>query len=202
VAANQRLLKNVHQALVVGRTKVENRRIAVAAVNFAALPRLSLGEAQAQMQAMATLGDLIAGTHRRPELIRAATEQLEAITATGSCLHDSFGDVAPIVRLAWAETLSEFDRPAPLHSLAALPQWAEVPAELRRTLQSFVDFLFAQVDGNNGDARDAINEFVRVCLLMAAHSPVDRIIPARLVEPAPARIAGRPAPALDVHPGP
>ena len=198
VAANQRLLKSVHQALLVGRSKVESRRTAVAAVNFALLPRLTLGEVQSQLQAMATLGDLIAGTHRRPEITRAATEQLEAIAATGSCLHDSFGDVAPIVRLAWAETLSEFDRPAPLHSLAALPRWAEVPAELRRTLQSFVDYLFAQVDAGNDDARDAMNEFVRVCLLMAAHSPVDRIIPARLVEPAPARVGGRLSLALDI----
>ena len=198
VAANQRLLKSVHHALLVGRSKVESRRTAVAAVNFALLPRLTLGEVQSQLQAMATLGDLIAGTHRRPEITRAATEQLEAIAATGSCLHDSFGDVAPIVRLAWAETLSEFDRPAPLHSLAALPRWAEVPAELRRTLQSFVDYLFAQVDAGNDDARDAMNEFVRVCLLMAAHSPVDRIIPARLVEPAPARVGGRLSLALDI----
>ncbi len=198
VAAHQRLLRSVHQALLVGRTKIESRRTAVAAVNFALVSRLTLGEAQTQLQAMATLGDLIAGTHRRPEITRAATEQLEAIAATGSCLHDSFGEVAPIVRLAWAETLSEFDRPAPLHSLAALPNWAEVPPELRRTLQSFVDFLFAQVDPNNGDARDAMNEFVRVCLLMAAHSPVDRIIPARLVEPVPARVGGKLSLALDI----
>ena len=43
-----------------------------------------------------------------------------------------------------------------------------------------------------------MNEFVRVCILMAAHAPVDRIIPARLIEPAPARVGGRLSLALDV----
>ncbi len=199
ISANKSFLGSVHQALAVGRTKVESRRTAVASINFTHLPGLTLGEAQTQLKAIATLGDLIAGTHRKPEIARAATEQLEAIAATGGCLQESFGEVAPIVRLAWAETLSEFDRPAPLHSLAALPRWSEVPPDLRRTQQSLVDFLFAQIDSQNEDARDAINEFIRVCLLMAAHSPVDRIIPARLVEPAPARIGGRLPLALDIR---
>jgi hypothetical protein len=40
---------------------------------------------------------------------------------------------------------------------------------------------------------------VRICLLMAAHSPVDRLIPAQLVAPAPARIGGRLFLTLDVQ---
>ncbi|MCJ2186504.1 hypothetical protein, partial [Novosphingobium beihaiensis] len=198
VSGQQVFLRSVQQALMIGRRKIESRRTAISALSFAAMPRLTLAEAQSQVKAMATLGDLITGTHSKPVITRAATELLEAIAATGGCLQDSFGDVPPIVRLAWAEMLSEFDQPAPLQSLAALPRWAEVPAELRRALQGFVDFLFAQIDTGNEDARDAINEYVRVCLLMAAHAPVDRIIPARLVEPAPARIGGRLSLALDI----
>lgn len=198
VSSSQRFLGSVHQAIAVGRQKVESRRIAVSALNLAILPQLTLAQAQTQVKAVATLGDLLTGTHNKPDISRAANELLEAVAGTGSCLQESFGEVAPAVRLAWAETLSEFDRPAPLHSLSALPRWSEVPAQLRRTLQSFVDFLFAQVDFQNEDARDAMNEFVRVCLLMAAHAPVDKIIPARLVEPAPARVGSRLTLALDV----
>src|SRR5690606_16324000 len=44
----------------------------------------------------------------------------------------------------------------------------------------------------------AVSEYVRVCLLMAAHAPVDKIIPARLVEPAPAKVGTRLTLALDV----
>jgi hypothetical protein len=66
------------------------------------------------------------------------------------------------------------------------------------TLQSFVDWLFRRIDRANEEASDAINELVRICLLMAAHAPVDRIIPAQLVEPAPARVGGRLQLALDI----
>ena len=62
---------------------------------------------------------------------------------------------------------------------------------MRRTQQGFVDWLLAQVDGDVAPAVTAINELVRICLLMAAHAPVDRIIPARLIAPAPGRIGGR-----------
>lgn len=198
VSSQQRFVVAVHQALAVGRQKIADHRGAIATVNLALLPQLSLVQGQSQVKAMATLGDLLVGTHGKPEITRAAIDLLAAITDTGGCLLDNFGSVAPIVRLAWAETLSEFDRPAPLYSLVALPQWSQVPAELRRTLQGLVDFVFAQVDIQNEDARDAMNEYVRVCLLMAAHAPVDRIIPARLVEPAPAKVGARLSLAIDV----
>src|SRR5690606_12150746 len=107
------------------RQKVDMRRTAVSGLNLAILPQLTLAQAQTQAKAIATLGDLITGTHNKPEITRAATELLEAIAGTGGCLQESFGEVAPVVRLAWAETLSEFDRPAPLHSLSALPRWSE-----------------------------------------------------------------------------
>jgi hypothetical protein len=102
------------------------------------------------------------------------------------------------VRLGWAEALSEFSQAAPLQSLAGLPGWSEVPVELRRSLQSFVDWLFAQIDQGQAQAVDAINELVRICLLMAAQAPVDKLIPAQLVAPAPARIGGRIVLALDI----
>jgi len=101
------------------------------------------------------------------------------------------------VRLEWAETLSEFDQPAPLRSLADLPRWGEQPLELRRKQQGLVDWLFARIDRSVAAAEGAMNELVRVCLLMAAHAPVDRIVPARLIAPVPVRIGNRLDLALD-----
>lgn len=198
VVAQTKFLKGVQGAMVAGRRIVETRRSAVATLDVARIPLLSLKEAHAQLGAMATIGDLIAGTHRQPALTRAATDEIEAITQIASCLNESFGEVAPIIRLGWAESLSEFDRPAPLANLAGLPGWAEVPNELRRTLQSFVDWLFSRIDRSEQAAQDAINELVRICLLMAAHSPVDKIIPAHLVAPAPAKLGSKLFLALDI----
>jgi hypothetical protein len=86
----------------------------------------------------------------------------------------------------------------PLANLAGLPGWAEVPTELRRTLQQFVDWLFSRINRSERAADDAINELVRICLLMSAHSPVDKIIPAHLVAPAPAKLGSKLFLALDI----
>jgi hypothetical protein len=187
VSSPSKFVRGVQSAMVARRQAVEDRRIAVAALDISRIPLLTLNEAQAHISAMGTIGDLIAGTNRQPALIRAASDEIAAITEIAGCLHEYFGDIAPIVRLGWAETLSEFDRPAPLDKLAGLPGWIEVPLELRRTLQGLVDWLFSRIDRSQQPAEDAINELVRVCLLMAAQSPVDQIIPAHLVAPAPAK---------------
>jgi hypothetical protein len=73
-----------------------------------------------------------------------------------------------------------------------------VPLADRRTLQGFVDWLFARIDRSQQEAVNAINELVRIALLMSAHAPVDAIIPARLVAPAPAVLGTRFQLALDI----
>lgn len=186
-----RFLRGVHQALVTQRRVAEQRRLAVAQVNLAALHNLSLVQAQVQIRETASLADLIGGRHRQPSLTRMASDEIEAIGQVAGCLHAAFGEVAPVIRLGWAEILSEYDRPAALESLAGLPDWAEVPMELRRTLDGFVDWLFGRIDRSIPEAHGAVNELVRIAMLMASHAPVDRIVPARLVVPAPARIGTR-----------
>ncbi|HET9638541.1 MAG TPA: hypothetical protein VFP12_04970 [Allosphingosinicella sp.] len=186
-----KLLRGVHQALVAQRRVVEQRRLAVAQVNLAALHTLSLIQAQVQIRETASLADLIGGRHRQPGLTRLASDEMEAIGQVAGCLHAAFGEVAPVIRLGWAEILSEYDRPASLESLAGLPDWAEVPMELRRNLDGFVDWLFGRIDRAIPEAWSAVNELVRIAMLMASHAPVDRIVPARLVAPVPARIGTR-----------
>ena len=198
VSAKSRYLAGVQNALVAGRRVVEQRRLAVAQFDLIRIAALSLAEAQVHLTQASTIGDLVAGTHRQPALTKAALDEIDAITTIAGCLHESFGEVGAAVRLGWAETLSAFDQPAPLQNLAGLPGWGEVPVELRRSLQGFVDWLFGRIDRQNAAAHDAINELIRVCLLMAAHAPVDKIIPAHLIAPAPARIGTRLMLSLDI----
>jgi hypothetical protein len=193
-----KVVRGVQQALAVQRLVVEERRSMVSQINLSALPSLSLAQAHVQIRETASLADLIGGRHRQPTLTRMAGEEMEGIAQVAGCLHSGFGEVAPAIRLGWAEILSEFDRPAPLASLAGLPGWPEVPLELKRTLQSFVDWLFQRIDRTNQQAMNAMNELVRIAVLMAAHAPVDRVIPARLVAPVPARVGGRFELALDI----
>jgi len=189
---------SVYNALMAQRRLVEERRAMVAQLNLQALNTLSLAQTHIQLRESACLGDFIDGRHRQPLLTRLASEEMEGIGQVAGCLHSSFGEVAPAIRLGWAELLSEFDRPAPLQSLAGLPGWPEVPMELRRTLQGFVDWLFHRIDRNNEKAKSALNELVRIAMLMAAEAPVDRIIPAQLVAPAPAKVGNRFQLALDI----
>ncbi|MGA9582584.1 MAG: hypothetical protein WBR13_11525 [Allosphingosinicella sp.] len=191
VGVAPKFLRGVQQALVAQRRVAEERRLAVAQLNLAALHSLSLLQAQVQIRETASLADLIGGRHRQPSLTKLASHEMEAIGEVAGCLHAAFAEVAPAVRLGWAEILSEFDRPAPLESLAGLPDWAEVPMELRRTLDGLVDWLFARIDRDVPEAWNAVNELVRITMLMASHAPVDRIVPARLVAPVQARIGAR-----------
>jgi hypothetical protein len=198
VTASNRFVKGVQHAMIATRQIVESRRISAANLDVSRIPILSLGEAQAQLSSMATIGDIITGAHRQPALSRAASDEISSIASIAACLHERFGEVAPAVRLGWAEVLSEFDRPTPLASLIALPGWPDVPVDLRRTLQGLVDWLFGQIDRSQSAAHDAINELVRICILMAAHSPVDKIIPAHLVAPIPAKLGSKLFLTLDV----
>ena len=198
VNAQSRYLAGVQNALVAGRRVVEQRRIMVAQFDLIKIAALSLAEAQTHLTQASTIGDLVTGTHRQPALTKAALDEIDAITTIAGCLHESFGEVGAAVRLGWAEILSAFDQPAPLQNLAGLPGWGEVPVELRRNLQGFVDWLFGRIDRQNSAAHDAINELIRVCLLMAAHAPVDKIIPAHLIAPAPAKIGTRLMLSLDI----
>ncbi len=198
IAKQHRLRYAAQQAMVSQQRRIQARRSSVAMFNFAAVAQLSLAQAHLQYREIATLGDLLTGTHRRRRLTARATELYEGISAIAACMHESFGEVKPIIRLGWAEILSEYDDPAPLRELAGLPRWAEVPMEQRRALQGFVDWLYARIDEDNNEAAEAINELIRICILLAAEAPVDQIIPARLVKPVPARIGGRLQLALDI----
>ncbi|HEY1606390.1 MAG TPA: hypothetical protein VGF77_12425 [Allosphingosinicella sp.] len=198
IAAAPKLLRGVQSAMAVQYQQIANRRAAVAQLSRAGVSSLSLAQAQVQISETSSLGDLISGRARQPNLTQLAQNEITGIGQIAACLHASFAEVAPVVRLGWADMLSEFDQPAPLRNLAGLPGWGDLTLTQRRTLQEFVDWLFSRIDSAQQQAVDAINELVRIALLMAADSPVDKLIPAQLVAPAPATIRGRFMLALDI----
>jgi hypothetical protein len=173
-------------------------RVQVAQLDLTAFARLSLLQLHTTVREASTLGDLIDGEHRNAQLTRAANTTLSGIGEIAACLHAEFAEVPPIVRLGWAEVLSEFDQPADLHLLGSLPDWASASRESRRSLQGLVDWLFGQIDRDNALASAMMNDLVRIALLLAAHAPVRKLIPARLLTDAPARIGSRLQLAVDV----
>lgn len=194
-----RFLSAVYAAIAAQREVMDRRRQYAAQLDYSVLQSVNLLIARQTVIEAASMADLIAGDHNRPVLARMAATEIESIGQIAGCLHESFAEVPPVIRMEWAEMLSAFDNPAPLHRLAGLPDWSTLPLETRRTQQGFVDWLFSRIDRSITDAESAMNELIRVCLLMAAHAPVDRLIPARLVAPAPARLGASLDLALDAR---
>jgi len=104
-----------------------------------------------------------------------------------TCLHAEFAAVTPAIRLLWIERFSQFDRPAQLRDLTVLPQYGRLERDDRRRLQEFADWLFARVKKSEGDALTLVNDLVRLCLLLASHAPVNRIIAGHIPRPTPVR---------------
>jgi len=135
----------------------------------------------------AAVGDLIAGRHGSQEVSTAAAGELEQIGQVATCLHAEFAAVPPAIRLAWIERFSQFDRPALLRDLTVLPQYGRLDRQTRRRFQEFVDWLFGRVKPAERDAINLINDLVRLCLLLASHAPVNRIIAGHVPRPTPVR---------------
>jgi hypothetical protein len=117
----------------------------------------------------------------------AAAAELEQIGQVATCLHAEFAAVPASTRLAWIERFSQFDRPAALRDLTVLPQYARLDRQTRRRLQEFADWLFGRVDPAERDAANLVNDLVRLCLLLASHAPVNRIIAGHVPAPTPVR---------------
>jgi hypothetical protein len=131
----------------------------------------------------ASVGDLISDRHGSREVSAAATGELELIGRVATCLHAEFAAVMPAIRLEWIERFSQFDRPALLRNLTALPQYGKLDRAMRRRMQELVDWLFGRIDASERDAVNLMNDLVRLCLLLASHAPVGRIIAGHVPRP-------------------
>lgn len=198
-AASGPMLAAVARTTSAQATVLARFRQATLQLDVGAIRAMDLSTLHVALVERGSLADLIAGDHNRPDLAHAAAVELQQLGQVAGCLYDAFGEALPAIRLGWAEILSEYDQPAPLADLGGLPRWGELPLELRRTQQGLVDYLFSRIDRSRDEAEAAMNELVRVCLLMASHAPVDRVIPTRLVAPVPARPGARLDLAVDIR---
>lgn len=152
-------------------------------------------QALLQVQQVVAIRDIVAvAPSSHPVTLRAAG-LLDDIAGVAACLHDALCQTPAALRLHWAERFSQLDAPVSLRQLSTLPGFGRLspgtgstdsldPIAWRR-MQALVDWLFAQVIDEPVPVR-AIDDLVRVCVLLSAHAPVKRIVSARLRRPVPA----------------
>lgn len=177
--------------LIGAMSSITLRQQAVVSQDRAVATTLDLGRIQGltwqgmrnQATQVVSLGDLIDGEHGRHEVSRRAAQAFEDIGRITSCLHAAFSAVLPSIRLDWAETLSQFDASPSLRRLGALARWGEIPYVERHRMQALADWLFSRVNALEPRAESLMNDVVRMCLLLASHAPVGRIVAGRLPRP-------------------
>ena len=168
--------------------RVATRQVQALAPRIAAIQAINVGSLAAntwqgiftQVAPAISLADLADGAHGRSDVAARAAQELADIASVVTCLHAGFSGVPAVLRLQWAETMSEFDAAPNLRNLASLSRWAEIDLEDRRSMQAMADWLFAQVDTTQAAAASLMNDVVRMCLLLASDAPVDRIIAGRM----------------------
>jgi hypothetical protein len=156
-------------------------------LDVARLAGLSWKGVRAEAAKVVSLGDLMEGEHGQGAVARNAAAFFERFGRICGCLHAAFSDVPPALRLDWSETLSQFDDTPNLRNLSTLSRWSEIDYAVRRRLQGLADWLFDQVDPREGRAQALVSDVVRMCLLLASHAPVGRIIAGRVPRPVTAR---------------
>lgn len=159
-----------------------------ATLNFGAIQVKSWSGHVRDVEEHVALGDIIDGRHANGKLAADAATELGQIQQVATCLHAEFASVPPAVRLNWVERYSEFDAAGSFRDLTHLPEFGRLERHARRRLQAFTDWLFSRVAGNENGAEALINDLVRLCLLLASHAPVDRIITGHLPRLTPVRI--------------
>lgn len=183
---------------VVGTSKLGDaiaslaqRQAAALAPRFAAVQNLGVASLasgtwqgiRAQAEPVVSFADLAEGGHGRPDVARAAAAEMENFRSIVACLHAEFSATPALLRLEWADTLSEFDAAPNLRNLGNLARWTEIAYLDRRQMQAYVDWLFAQIPVAQPQAVALINDVVRMCLLLACHAPVGRIVAGHMARP-------------------
>jgi len=184
VAMPQNKVANAVMRVAARQADLLSPRVeAIQRLNLAGLAAATWQGVRSQATQLVSLGDLIDGAHGRSQVARQAADEFDRIGHIAACLHAEFSGVLPSIRLDWAETLSEFDAAPNLRNLGSLARWSEIGYIDRRQMQSYVDWLFAQIDPRQTQGESMMNDVVRMCLLLASHAPVDRIIAGRMKHP-------------------
>ena len=199
-AVATRLVGAVAQVLARQAAPVAARTAALAGVSVAQAATLTWKGLRTRVQEVVSFGDLIDGDHGRGEVARLAAAAFAAIGRICACLHAEFSGVLPSIRLDWAELLSQYDDPPNLRRLGNLPRWNEIDPTDRRQMQAYADWLYDQVDPLRPGAESLASDLIRMCLLLASHAPVGRIVAGRLPRPVPGVRPGTRIPLVALEP--
>lgn len=134
-------------------------------------------------ESLVSLADLIEMGKGHSKLGRKAIEIMENLEDVAVCLYHLCNELEPAIRLKWANLISIYDKPVDLRHLERLPYFEKIGFTFRRDLQNMVDWLFSQVDTSIDQARQTMNDLVRVCILLASHAPVSTIVNGYANEP-------------------
>ncbi|MFN8468430.1 MAG: hypothetical protein U0X20_22925 [Caldilineaceae bacterium] len=178
-AAASRVADGLTRAFQAQEQSIRQGQAELAALNLSDLAGLSWRNVRDRCRRVITIGDLIDANHGNSQVSQRAANALDNIAHVATCLYTEVSMVPGLLRLQWAELLSQYDAPVGLRNLGNLPGWGqqqEPDSRDRREMQSLVDWLFARIDLQEPDAVGLINDVVRVCILLASHSPVNQII--------------------------
>ncbi|HEY4241156.1 MAG TPA: hypothetical protein VGM88_15140 [Kofleriaceae bacterium] len=163
----------------VGRAQVDaiwQPRAAVASFDLRSLVGLSWTESRDTASLVASLGDVIANEHLQTAATVKAQQIITQIEEVATCIWSQVGQVAPVIRLGWAQALDEGSANSSLSTLTGLPGWLQVPALLRQSIDQLAEWLLTQIDTTIAPAVAFVHDLVRVCILLASHAPVDQIL--------------------------
>ncbi len=183
VISNTRFGQSINTLFATQQQVVTQYRAQVANVAASIQPTTSWQQLRDLTLDRLSLGDFINSRHGKSDVDNLMTQELDNIARVAACLHDSFSGILPVLRLEWADDISQFDAPVNLRNLSSLPRWDEIDYIERREMQGLVDWLFGRVNARYGDAVNIINDLVRVSLLLASEAPVDQLIAGKLRKP-------------------
>jgi hypothetical protein len=170
---------------------VMNYRLAASQLDLTEFAGQTWQQSRVRAAELVSVGDLIDIGHYNPEIPRVSAAEIENILKVAACLYSDLSTVLPVIRLNWAERLTEIDSPVNLANLASLPHWAEVPYLDGKEMQAMVDWLFSRIVITESEAVAHINDLVQVCILLASHAPVADIIAGSVIRPTPIFVGGR-----------
>ena len=174
------------QQQVVAQTRLTTAQLDLSTLDLAGWRRV-----RQQANDNLSLGDLISGAHGRSNVSQSAAAELDEIAGVATCLYGAFGRVLPIIRLQWAEILSQYDTPVDLRLLSNLPRWGQIAYADRQEMQDLAAWLYGRMDLTQPAALALMNDLVRVCLLLASHAPINAILAGAVAKPVTATAGSR-----------
>ena len=186
--------KGIQLMMKARQESLGQRRKVALAFDASTVRNLSWKQAQARARQAMTIGDLLGGRGLRAKIAKEAATELDHIHNVAAHLYKGFGEVPAAIRALWVQRLSAFDEPISLRHLSTLPRWDEVgdggsgdlpDPLLPRELQAMVDWLYSRIDKKEPEAAELMSDLVRICLLLASHAPVGRILAGHVEEHTP-----------------